>query len=186
MPWWWTPHTPPFPGRGQREGVLGWGGVTIINGSPAMLMVRRTIGFILCHMLPTAAQTDPVSTGALLFGWAHNHHGTRANQGSRLRACVWLQARASHEHILRRVFNRPRRRTCRLGNWHPIDAVQRFILISWGTSKQPGAGRCSPGLLVGLGEQPSYHFWCRCIMLMMGSKRTGLLFRGRLVRTIEL
>ncbi|MEQ2183696.1 hypothetical protein GOODEAATRI_000666 [Goodea atripinnis] len=43
-------------------------------------MVRRTIGFILCHMLPVAAQTGRVSTGALLFGQAHNHHGTLASQ----------------------------------------------------------------------------------------------------------
>ena len=57
------------------------GGVTIINGSPAMLMVRRTIGFILRHMLPMAAQTGPVSAGAPLFGLAHNHHGTHASQG---------------------------------------------------------------------------------------------------------
>lgn len=46
-----------------------------------MLMVRRTIGFILCHMLPMAAQTGPVSAGAPLFGLAHNHHGTHASQG---------------------------------------------------------------------------------------------------------
>lgn len=64
------------------------GGVTIINGSPAMLMVRRTIGFILCHMLPMAAQTGPVSTGAPLFGLAHNHHGTHASQGHGSCVCV--------------------------------------------------------------------------------------------------
>lgn len=68
-------------GAGLSGGRRGWGGVTIINGSPAMLMVRRTIGFILRHMLPMAAQTGPVSAGAPLFGLAHNHHGTHASQG---------------------------------------------------------------------------------------------------------
>lgn len=52
-----------------------------------MLMVRRTIGFILRHMLPMAAQTGPVSAGAPLFGLAHNHHGTHASQGHGC-ACV--------------------------------------------------------------------------------------------------
>lgn len=66
--------------RGPGRACWG-GGVTIINGSPAMLMVRRTIGFILCHMLPVAAQTGRASTGALLFGQAQNHHGTLASQG---------------------------------------------------------------------------------------------------------
>lgn len=66
--------------RGPERACWG-GGVTIINGSPAMLMVRRTIGFILRHMLPMAAQTGPVSAGAPLFGLAHNHHGTHASQG---------------------------------------------------------------------------------------------------------
>ena len=66
--------------RGPERACWG-GGVTIINGSPAMLMVRRTIGFILRHMLPTEAQTGLVSAGAPLFGLAHNHHGTRASQG---------------------------------------------------------------------------------------------------------
>lgn len=75
MPWW----RPPLQ-RGPERACWG-GGVTIINGSPAMLMVRRTIGFILRHMLPMAAQTGPVSAGAPLFGLAHNHHGTHASQG---------------------------------------------------------------------------------------------------------
>lgn len=66
--------------RGPERACWG-GGVTIINGSPAMLMVRRTIGFILRHMLPTEAQTGPESAGAPLFGLAHNHPGTRASQG---------------------------------------------------------------------------------------------------------
>lgn len=72
--------------RGPERACWG-GGVTIINGSPAMLMVKRTIGFILHHMLPMAAQTGPVSAGAPLFGLAHNHHGTHASQGHGC-ACV--------------------------------------------------------------------------------------------------
>lgn len=53
----------PDGGPERERGRAGAGGVTIINGSPAMLMVRRTIGFILCHMLPTAAQTGRCRQG---------------------------------------------------------------------------------------------------------------------------
>lgn len=106
--------------RGPERACWG-GGVTIINGSPAMLMVRRTIGFIPRHMLPTEAQTGPVSAGAPPFGLAHNHHGTRASQGQGC-ACA---LKYMHESVcvcvrdcsvLKRVFNSLLYRTCRLGN----------------------------------------------------------------------
>lgn len=84
--------------------------MTIINGSPAMLMVRRTIGFILRHMLPTEAQTGPASAGAPLFGLAHNRHGTRASQGhgcvcalkcvQSLRVCVCETGAYSRESLI--------------------------------------------------------------------------------------
>ena len=100
--------------RGPERACWG-GGVTIINGSPAMLMVRRTIGFILRHMLPTEAQTGLVSAGAPLFGLAHNHHGTRASQGHGC-VCECVCVCERDWGILKRVFNSLLYRTCRLGN----------------------------------------------------------------------
>lgn len=130
------------------------GGVTIINGSPAMLMVRRTIGFILCHMLPMAAQTGPVSTGAPLFGLAHNHHGTHASQGHGSCVCVHAQAcECARTSILKRVFNSLLYRTCRPGNWHPIDAAQGGLFSFPGAHQSNGERcRCSPELLVCLSK----------------------------------
>ena len=143
------------------------GGVTIINGSPAMLMVRRTIGFILRHMLPMAAQTGPVSAGAPLFGLAHNHHGTHASQGHGcvcvcvlkcVRACLCVCVCVS---ILKRVFNSLLYRTCRPGNWHPIDAAQGG-LFSFPGAHQSNRGmcRCSPDLLVCLSERACVGVFC--------------------------
>lgn len=150
--------------RGPERACWG-GGVTIINGSPAMLMVRRTIGFILHHMLPMAAQTGPVSAGAPLFGLARNHHGTRASQGHGCvcvcaRACVSLCERA-RTSILRRVFNSLLYTTCRPGNWHPIDVAQGGLFSFPGAHQSSGGMcRCSPDLLVCLREWACVGVFC--------------------------
>lgn len=156
--------------RGPERACWG-GGVTIINGSPAMLMVRRTIGFILRHMLPMAAQTGPVSAGAPLFGLAHNHHGTHASQGhgsvcvhvcvlKSVPLCVWA-CKCACTSVLWRDFNSLLYWTCRPGNWHPIDAAQGG-LFSFPGAHQSNLERCrcNPDLLVCLSKRACVGVFC--------------------------
>lgn len=72
--------------------------------------------------------------------------------------CVCVCACTS---ILKRVFNSLLYRTCRPGNWHPIDAAQGG-LFSFPGAHQSNRGRCrcSPDLLVCLSEWACVGVFC--------------------------